>query len=580
MAYTLGWVATDWTINSSTGAIRYIGDAHGGTSPSYVTVIDFHRALQDFADDAAASGDDLLDISSQTPSERSTDNIITLLNSFNIDDTAAEHLYDGSIIQTGGAEIYDGVVNFGNVKYIIIQQNGAILNDTTNFWNSYSADATANYAFPPNNTQAGVSHNFLVKVRTGGADIDGRYLRGLSREFGNTYSEFQIQGTSRGNNVLALSESSDLNNATAAGTVATWDQFVNDNVGYDNSQDIDGIGGVEEYYSRWDIGGFATPASPTMNDLYEWTKYEARRGTTSSLYGLDGDLFRGITHQVAYTSLAGGNYTEGLVGSGVTFGGGATAHVLADNNTDTMWVQLLTGTTAQMTGTITQGGVTSTASTVTARPVSATFLGQSTGSAIIGAYGIGIASEDLTSSDTLTDLGANTINPPNNVTFTVSGLVSGEDRVLVGPGTGSALDTAQLAVVGPINGAAVTSIQMTTAIPSDTPASGTLRVINDQGFHVLLTYTSFTGDTFTINSYNFSGVDENDSVANLNNAYITYIDKLAGAASEAFTVVYNADRDLFVRVRDGGASPIKTFETPASLSSAGGSVSAIRTSDE
>lgn len=92
MAYTLGWVATDWSIDSGTGAIRYIGDAHGGTSPSYVTVIDFHRELQNFADNETASGDDLLDISSETPSDRSTDNIITMLNGFNIDDTAAEHL--------------------------------------------------------------------------------------------------------------------------------------------------------------------------------------------------------------------------------------------------------------------------------------------------------------------------------------------------------------------------------------------------------------------------------------------------------------------------------------------------------
>jgi len=36
---------------------------------------------------------------------------------------------------------------------------------------------------------------------------------------------------------------------------------------------------------------------------------------------------------------------------------------------------------------------------------------------------------------------------------------------------------------------------------------------------------------------------------------------------------------LFVRVRDGGASPIKQFETTATLGSNGGSATAIRTSD-
>ena len=40
-----------------------------------------------------------------------------------------------------------------------------------------------------------------------------------------------------------------------------------------------------------------------------------------------------------------------------------------------------------------------------------------------------------------------------------------------------------------------------------------------------------------------------------------------------------ANRSLFIRVRDGAASPIKTFETTGTLGSAGGSSTAIRTSD-
>jgi hypothetical protein len=46
---------------------------------SHYTVLELHRFLQDLADNASASGDDLLDITSSTPSERSTVNIITLL---------------------------------------------------------------------------------------------------------------------------------------------------------------------------------------------------------------------------------------------------------------------------------------------------------------------------------------------------------------------------------------------------------------------------------------------------------------------------------------------------------------------
>jgi hypothetical protein len=130
----MAFVDADWSITRSNGNIRYIGDDHGGASPSYATVIEFHRALQDFADDASSVGDDELAITDENPSDRSTDNIITLLGNYNIDATAAEHLYDGSIIQNGGDEIYDGFVNFGNATQIQIHQNGAVLAD--DWWNS------------------------------------------------------------------------------------------------------------------------------------------------------------------------------------------------------------------------------------------------------------------------------------------------------------------------------------------------------------------------------------------------------------------------------------------------------------
>ena len=51
----------------------------GGAGDGPYRALELHRYLQGLADDSVASGDDLLDITSGTPSERSTDNIITLL---------------------------------------------------------------------------------------------------------------------------------------------------------------------------------------------------------------------------------------------------------------------------------------------------------------------------------------------------------------------------------------------------------------------------------------------------------------------------------------------------------------------
>ncbi len=562
-------VATDWTI-AANGDIRYTGADHGVASNSYATVIEFHRWLQGLADDPTASGDDLLDITDTTPSDRSTDNIITLNAPYNIDDNAAQHLYDGSIIQSGGDTIYDGIVNFGNSVWINILQDGALISD--DFWNE-TPDGQSAGTF--NGDGGAISHRFMVKVRDGGSDIDGRRLLGMSREFGYTYAEFSIAGSSRGNNVLALSESSDLNNATAEGTVSGWTGITNTTEGF-VQLDVTGDGSTEDYYSQWNTN----QPTRSINDFYERMKWLTRRGTGSTIYGLSGDIFRGITHEIV---VDGGTGTF----SGpeeLTWGSGATAGVgqllAVDNNTASsatkIWIQLLSGVVP--TDGVTMTGTTSSATvdmnvTITSRSISQPFIGASTGSAIIGAYGVGIETDDLTASDTLTDLDANPAVPPNQVQFSVTGLVSGEDRILVGPRSGGLLQTDQDTINGAVTGGVSTSITITGAIPGDTPASGTIRVFNGDTF-VRETYTSWTGSTFTL-----TGTAQ-DSYSDSADMFISYIDELASGTSASFTGVYQSNRDLFVRCRDGAGTPIKTFESPATLGSSGGSIAVIRTSDE
>ena len=93
-------IEDDFTVDLN-GDIRYTG---GGST--YYTVLELHRFLQSLADDPQMAGNDLLDITSSDPSDRSTDNIITLNSPFNIDDDAAEQLYDGSITQLDGDVVY------------------------------------------------------------------------------------------------------------------------------------------------------------------------------------------------------------------------------------------------------------------------------------------------------------------------------------------------------------------------------------------------------------------------------------------------------------------------------------------
>lgn len=730
-------VAADWALTRANGNIRYIGDDHGG-SPTYATVIEFHRWLQGLADDASSVGDDEVDITDLLPSSRSTDNIIRLLGAYNIDANAAEHLYDGSIIQGAGGteEIYDGIVNFGTAGIAIqIIQNGAVLAD--DWWNSNSglnADAGQ-----------GISHRFMIKVRTAGADIDGRRLTGISRTFGNTYSEFNINGTSRGNNVFALTEAGDLNNIKTLATVAAYTGITNTTEGY-IGLDVDNNAVNEFYYSQWNtnqptrtindfyerlkwlskdpvaedsnadtgtdyivgngtltgqaqtflvganttlatkavfnlkkvlaptgnitctlyaISGtsgttgiptgtaiatsdailaenltlsytpvtftFSTPVSLTAATDYavavEFTNGDASNyvhvqgsvtGTHSgnqsdetatvwlpsaaedlnfqiytspALYGIPGVLFRGITHEVAISGGA-GTWVEP---ESLSWGTGATAgtgQLLAVDNTagassTKLWMQLLTGV-APNANTITgNGGATATAGTVTSRVglLSKPFVGASTGTALIGSYGLGVETADLSSSDKVFDLTNTQITPPNNVTFTVSGVVVGEDRILVAPWDGvtndsqgnPAINKSQFSLNTTLSGATETAVVISTAIPSDTPATGDIRIELDTGQYREVPYTSWSGSTFTIASTDFSGGLQATST---NNVWIAYIDKIAGATSEAVTMVYLADRNFVVIVRDGAGTPIKEFISAAALTITGGSISVIRTSDE
>ena len=630
----MAFVAADWSIDRQTGNIRYIGDDHGGASPSYATVIEFHRALQDFADNASSSGDDELDITDDSPSDRSTDNIITLLGSYNIDDAASEHLYDGSIIQSSGAEIYDGIVNFGNAVTIQIIQNGAVITD--DWWNN---DPQGNSLGLNSDPVAGISHRFMVKVRTGGADIDGRRLIGTSRTFNKSYSEFGIASSSRGNNVLALSESTDLNNATAAGTVAAY--TVSKVEGY-QELDIPADGSADPFYIQWD------PESEANNNaVYEYAKYITRDGSTTQLFGLDGELFRGITHEVPYTSLT-NTFTEGQTVT-IDSDSARQGQIIADDGSANMWIQMLRGAAPSSGESLSEGTATATAGTVTERSIpAASIVGVSTGAALIGAYGVGFDPAKATKDDDFTDLNEQLVEAPNNVTFTVSGVITEQDRVLVGPtatANSTVIQTNQFALNATLNTANVSSIVVTTTIPSDSPASGFIRVQDDDGFYRRIKYSSRSGSTFTVDTTYHGSADPNNpnnttandfdtvSATAANNVWIAYIDDIADATaiaatslingteyviesvgttdftaigasantvgivftatgagtgtgtakpnntSASFTVVYSSDQNLVVRVRDGGASPIKEFLSPAVLGTAGGSSTAIRTSD-
>jgi hypothetical protein len=159
---------------------------------------------------------------------------------------------------------------------------------------------------------------------------------------------------------------------------------------------------------------------------------------------------------------------------------------------------------------------------------------------------------------------------------------------LVGPATGGIIQPDQGQTSGALTGGEssvvmasnVETVGTSTASATDTPVTGQLRVEGDDGVYYRV---PFTGRSFGSGTITFTGCSQVPAATSGNNCYIAYIDELASSTQTSFTVVYSAPRALFIRVRDGGTAGdvegIKTFETTGTLGSAGGSTTAIRTSD-
>ena len=129
----------------------------------------------------------------------------------------------------------------------------------------------------------------------------------------------------------------------------------------------------------------------------------------------------------------------------------------------------------------------------------------------------------------------------------------------------------------------ITQVEVTESIPTDTPSSGYIRVTDNNGFERRLHYTAW--ENSSINYFTIDTTDGNEDFNSVNasvgnDVYITYIDQLITSGTTLnFQVTYASDRDLVVKVRDGGGTPIKEFITAWSITSSNQTLNAQRISD-
>ena len=154
--------------------------------------------------------------------------------------------------------------------------------------------------------------------------------------------------------------------------------------------------------------------------------------------------------------------------------------------------------------------------------------------------------------------------PPSSITVEIGGLVSG-DYVLVARDNAGTINDTEYTVSGSSGATSLT----VTGLAADTPASGVVRIDGDR-----YTYSSWSGTTLSGLSPALS--QTYSSVA----AFIPMIDAVAsGATITSAAMQYSAPFTCRYRVRNGGGSPIVPFESTLSVTSTGGTGTAVRTAD-
>ena len=258
-----------FTIDSS-GNIRQVSAFVPGTDSRYTT-LELHAALQDLADNATPSGDDLVSILGNNPSElagkrnASRPMALTLLPNYNINDATAQWFKFGSVEQASGADLYTGLKVIGSLvasSPIYILQNGSKL---TKYW----ADADVNTSF-----------QILVKAKASGTLIDSGNVTVFSRKYGQTYSHFDVNLAAGGEQAAALSTAIDANVDTGVMTPT-----------------------VAASYFSTAIGGTATPGTQKITLAYGDTTQNLGGGQGSLLHKGTITLNGSISVAQAYQAL-------------------------------------------------------------------------------------------------------------------------------------------------------------------------------------------------------------------------------------------------------------------------------------
>lgn len=405
---------------SAGGDIRYVS----GADTFHVKWL--NTALQHKVWDFTVSGDDNVLLSSPNPStSEALGTIITLLDHttdysvrYNIDDTAAQYFFGGSIEQQNASaqlERYSGLIVLGSVANtattLQVLQNNALV---TEFW----GDVANGW----NQTDSSTLLRILVKTYVGGAETDNSIINVKAAHWGDTNAIWTTT-LGLGEKVAAINTFGDSQNDTAEATVNTWGSIATQLEGIDDI-DVDGNGN-KKFLGTLSYAGIG---NGDKKSIYERVKSMFAYNTTNTPWGFDGDLWTGRVIDVALTAGAGGEawvQNEQVTWTGTNAGSGTVMGFedAGDDVNTRLIIHLETGiapasgdTLVGATNSATQAA-NGAATTVT---TNANWIGQFYGSAWIAAFGVGFDSGQLEFGDSVTSLDGETPTVPQNVTITVN----------------------------------------------------------------------------------------------------------------------------------------------------------------
>lgn len=486
-----------------------------------------------------------------------------------------------------------GTIEEDDAQQIYIMQADARIFSGTEWW--------------PENGTSTQHIDILIKTREAGTEIDNGQITVFLRHYqadadtadpADLYDHFEIDLSGGGRNAVPLATSNDLNNTSSHASVSTWNDitiaFVNGTIAYS---------AITDAFTEFET---VTSATGTAIFLYQTTTTGAGTMTLGNVQGTfsSGQTITGNTSNETAGASANmvGAYTmdknfQQQTSYPYSVIIGCSSRTLAQVYEYLKYVTRIGSTFAtypttyytQTTHSSVEGQLyirahedTQTSPTNTFTIVKASPFGTFAGGTLFGAQGVWV--QDMASSDIqafqLIDSDGTTRTPPNQITVTVTNTLA-SDRVAVFLSTGSGQTSVKkdqfLSAANNSTGEAAFII--TTAIPSDTPQSGSIRLVDitdtTSDREVRHTYTSWSGSTFSGVSPTLTKLYS----ASNDTAYVPYIDNEATGTSISSQVIYASDRYVVVRVRRYATTAILPFETTGTITSGGYSVASIRTDD-